>query len=75
MATQICPNCKSDSFTWSIDDESIYTKWGCYSCNYIAFEDESLERICSNCNEKTEIRLQDETKTYWWCSNCNRVSI
>ncbi len=26
MATQICPNCKQDSFTWSIDeDESTLT--------------------------------------------------
>jgi hypothetical protein len=30
MATQICPNCKANSFTWSIDEEeSAFTKCGC----------------------------------------------
>ena len=69
MATQICPNCKKDSFTWSIDEEeSPLTYWGCYECNYGAYEDESKERICSNCEKKTESRLKDEEKEYWWCS-------
>ena len=75
MATQICPNCKLDSFTWSIDkEESPLTKWGCYECGYIAFEDESLERECSNCYKKTESKLKDNLKMYWWCSNCNRIT-
>lgn len=76
MATQICPNCKNDSFTWSVDfDESQLTKWGCSECYYRAWEDESTERMCSNCNKKTESLLKDETKTYWWCSHCNKVTI
>ena len=75
MATQICPHCKEDSFTWSIDEEeSPLTKWGCYSCGYIAFEDESLERLCSACHKKTESKLEDNLKKYWWCSNCNRIT-
>lgn len=75
MATQICPNCKLDSFTWSIDEEeSTLTKWSCYVCGYIAFEDESLERKCSNCSSKTEIKLEDNLKTYWWCGSCNRIT-
>jgi hypothetical protein len=76
MATQICPNCKEDSFTWSVDLEgSNLTRWGCYKCYYIAWEDESYERECSTCKRKTEIRLEDETKIYWWCSNCNKISV
>ena len=75
MATQICPNCKTDSFTWSIDEEeSPLTKWGCYNCQYIAFEEESLERECSYCNKKSERRLEDKENKYWWCYNCNRVT-
>ncbi len=75
MATQICPNCKKGSFTWNIDeDQSTPTRWGCYECHYSALEDESLERECSNCNKKTEIRLEDDLKKYWWCSNCNRIT-
>ncbi len=65
MATQICPNCKKDSFTWSIDeDESLLTFWGC-DCGYNALEDESKERICRNCNNKTESRMKDSQKEYW----------
>ena len=75
MATQLCPHCKQDSFTWSIDEgESPLTKWGCYICGYIAFEDEASERECSNCHKKTESKLQDDSKEYWWCSNCNRIT-
>jgi hypothetical protein len=75
MATQTCPKCKQDSFTWSIDEEeSGLTKWGCFNCSYIAFEDESLERACSNCHKKTESRLEDDSKKYWWCTSCNKVT-
>ncbi len=75
MATQLCPKCQNNSFTWFVDDEkSNLTVWGCYQCNYEAYEDESLERICSNCNKKTESRLKDKDKEYWWCSSCNSVS-
>jgi len=74
MATQICSNCKKKSFTWSINGEkSFLTLWGCVKCNYRAFEDESLERNCSKCEKKSESRLKDETKEYWWCSNFNSV--
>jgi len=65
MATQICPSCQLDSFTWSIDEEeSPLTKWGCYECGYIAFEDDSLERECSNCQKKIERKLEDTSKKY-----------
>ena len=76
LATQICPNCKTDAFTWSIDEEdSALIKWACYHCHYVAFERESLERECSNCNKKSELRLQHKHNKYWWCSNCNRVTL
>lgn len=75
MATQICPNCKSDSFTWTLDEAvSLLTRWGCYECGYYAYEDETLERECSNCKRKTDSRLGDEHKTYWWCSSCYEVT-
>ncbi len=75
MATQICPNCKEDSFTWSYDEETIpHTTWGC-SCGYIAYEDESLERECTTCKKKTESQLEDDDKIYWWCSSCNKVTL
>ena len=75
MATQICPNCKADSFIWSIDEEEFpLTKGGCNNCGYIAFEDEGLERECSNCRKKPELRLEDTMKKYWWCSNGNRIT-
>ena len=76
MATQICPNCKADTFTWSIDEEeSTLTKWGCYECGYIAWEDETLERVCSNCRSKSEMHLKDDTKELWWCCRCNKVTV
>lgn len=75
MATQICPNCKADAFTWSIDEESGLTMWGCHECGYIAWEDETLERVCSNCGGKSEMNLKDGTKEFWWCCSCNRVTV
>jgi len=76
MATQICPNCKKDSFTWSIDEEiSELTIWGCYECEYQAFENESKERNCTKCSKKTESRLKDNEKEFWWCSTCNTIEI
>ena len=73
MATQICPHCKADSFTWSRDDDSSLTYWGC-SCGYSALEDEAEERECAVCYIKSESKMKDETKEYWWCSSCNRVT-
>ena len=76
MATEICPNCKEDAFTWSIDEEeSALTKWGCYKCSYIAWEDEALERVCSNCGNKTEMYLKDDTKKFWYCCSCNKMTV
>lgn len=75
MSTQICPKCKSDSFTWSYDeDRTPTTYWGCGTCGYGALEDESFERTCNTCGTKTEIRLKDDAETYWWCSQCNKVT-
>ncbi len=74
MATQICPRCKADSFTWIIDEEVTLTKWSCFKCGYIAYEDESLEKQCSVCMKKINMRLEDTSKKYWWCSNCNKIT-
>jgi len=75
MATQLCPKCKEDAFTWSMDDEiTDLTIWGCYSCKYQAFENEKDGRICQNCGMKTETKLKDNEKKYWWCSTCNSTS-
>ncbi|HEY0055767.1 MAG TPA: hypothetical protein VGB63_10455 [Pedobacter sp.] len=75
MATQLCPNCKEDSFTWSLNEDlPNLTAWGCYSCCYQAFEDEAKERVCTACKRKTESFMKDEEKEYWWCSSCNKVT-
>ena len=72
MTKQICPNCKKSSFNWSIDEEiSEFTIWFCYKCEYKAFENESDERNCSKCKKKTESKLKDDKKEYWWCSSCS----
>lgn len=73
MATQICPNCREDDFTWCIDEGEPLTRWSCGNCGYVAYEDETLERECSTCGVKTESRLQDDVKTYWWCCRCNSI--
>ena len=76
MAEQICPKCKHESFNWSYDDESTpHTYWGCWNCKYSAVEDESLERVCKDCNLKTELRLEDDEQVYWWCSQCGKTTI
>ncbi|WP_299248816.1 hypothetical protein [uncultured Aquimarina sp.] len=76
MTTQICLKCQEDSFSWSIDDEDkLLTQWGCNKCYYQAFENESDQRICSNCKKETESKLKDDTKNYWWCSNCGTKKI
>jgi len=75
MSLQICPRCKSQSFLWTCDDEHRpQTQWYCSICDYLAFEDESLERVCSLCNNKTESKLQEEDGAeYWWYFKCNAI--
>jgi hypothetical protein len=71
MATQLCPKCNKDSFTWRVDDEiSEITIWNCSNCSYEAFEDEYKEDSCNNC-EDAKIQLKDKNKLYWWCFTCN----
>ncbi|WP_089733506.1 hypothetical protein [Chryseobacterium jejuense] len=73
MATQICPECKENSFTWYIDDEPEVTHWECYSCGYHALENEADECTCNNCGNKSKSKLKDPSKEYWWCSRCNTI--
>lgn len=75
MATQICPKCKEDAFTWNMDDKDPkLTIWGCYKCFYEAEENESDERICETCHKKTKTKLKDRKIQYWWCSCCNEIT-
>jgi hypothetical protein len=75
MALQICPNCKEQAFTWTYDEENTPpTSWAC-NCGYSARENESFIRECNACGTKTQSRLQDDSKTYWWCSSCNAVKL
>ena len=76
MATLICPNCEENSFNWITDEEiSELTIWGCNNCSYEAFENESDVRNCSKCGKKTESRLKDTEKEYWWYSSCSATEI
>lgn len=76
MATQVCPNCNEDCFTWYImQDDDKFTTWLCHSCSFKAYEDESIERMCLNCKTKTEIQLIVEDKKYWWCNKCNKFEV
>ncbi|MFT3796536.1 hypothetical protein [Flavobacterium sp.] len=77
MATQICPNCKADSFTWTTDEDennNLETTWGC-SCGYSAKEDESQQGNCDDCKKFSKMKLEDENKIYWWCCSCNKIEI
>ncbi|MEJ5103725.1 hypothetical protein [Chryseobacterium sp. MYb328] len=73
MATQICPECKENSFTWYIDEEPEGTHWTCFSCSYHALENENDECICDGCGNKAKTKLKDSSKEYWWCSSCNTI--
>lgn len=76
MSLLICPRCSAESFLWTYDEEETPpTSWHCGDCGYSAREDEALERECSGCNKKTESQLEDDVKTYWWCSSCNKVTL
>ncbi|WP_291913215.1 hypothetical protein [Chitinophaga sp. CB10] len=71
-----CPSCHRDSFTWSYDEERTPpTSWYCISCGYSAAENESLERHCPACLEKSLIRLEDDTSTYWYCHRCSGINL
>lgn len=74
MALQHCPNCNTESFSWSIDEDNSLTRWACV-CGYEAYEDESFERECSRCQNQTESKLKDDEKEYWWCSSCHRTEV
>jgi uncharacterized paraquat-inducible protein A len=71
-----CPCCQEEEFTWIYDDEVIpTTTWACGNCRYIAYEDESYERVCVTCGIKNEMRLEDETKIYWYCHRCKKNTL
>ncbi len=75
MGLIICPNCREQAFTWSYDEENTPpTTWNCSNCSYIAWEDESFERICVSCGTKSEMRLKDEVKIYWYCHVCEKTT-
>jgi hypothetical protein len=75
MATQICPKCKKDDFTWYIDDEmSSITIWNCGTCDFQTYEDDRDEVFCKKCNEITKTFLKNEEEEFWWCSVCNTIS-
>lgn len=76
MSLHKCPSCKEYGFTWMVDEEiSPLTIWNCSECSYQAFEDESNESECPECNYAHRIRLKDEKFEYWWCSECERKTI
>ena len=59
-----------------MDEESTpLTIWGCRNCSYQAYEDESFERMCLVCDKKFESRLEDEDKKYWWCCQCDQITV
>ncbi|MBC9912560.1 hypothetical protein [Chitinophaga varians] len=75
MGQITCPNCQDQAFTWSYDEENTpATTWNCSSCGYIAREDESFERECAGCRTKSEIRLEDDIKIYWYCHHCEKAT-
>ena len=80
MATQICPHCKKDSFSWSIDDENTQlTYWGCHLCHFGAYENEkenkSFKHKCSVCGKVGQMKLEDDASVYFWCYHCNNSDI
>lgn len=75
MSLHKCPKCSKIAFTWFVDEEvSVLTIWGCWECNYRAFEDESKESKCPDCNSPGRIELKDEYSEYWWCIRCERIT-
>ncbi|MCJ8154579.1 hypothetical protein MKJ01_12470 [Chryseobacterium sp. SSA4.19] len=71
MATQTCPKCREDTFTWhQMDEDSDLLSWGCYQCGYSAEENEKDESVCSQCGKKAKSRLRDDKVVYWWCFSC-----
>jgi len=72
MAQHNCPNCGQYGFTWHTDEPYTKTIWGCHHCGYAAYEDESFERKCPCKENRTVCRLEDEEKTYWWCT-CDKT--
>lgn len=75
MASQTCPKCKKDSFSWYIDEEmSTITIWNCSNCDLQIYEDDRDEIKCENCKEITKTFLQNEEEEFWWCCVCNTIS-
>lgn len=76
MSVHKCPNCKDYGFVWKVDEDiSALTIWDCCECGYRAFEDESFESECPDCNYLYRMLLKDEKSEYWWCLKCARKTI
>jgi hypothetical protein len=88
MATQICPVCKKDVFTWSMQDHEPSepeTMWGCNICGFYAYENErynsdgtyryeSMTCGCTSCGSTQDIKLHKDGKEYLWCSSCHLLT-
>lgn len=88
MATQICPVCKQDVFTWSMQDtepDEPKTVWGWAICGFYAYENEHYnsdstyryEPIaygCTSCGSNQDIKLLKDSKEYLWCSCCHLLT-
>ena len=75
MSYQICPKCEHESFLWTAHGEPyVITTWYCSNCNYIVYEDERLETVCSVCGNKTKSLLKDYEQEYWYCFTCNAIT-
>jgi hypothetical protein len=83
MATQLCPNCQEDDFTWSMTEDETgqeVTEWRC-GCGFHAIEyerylageyqQEPITTNCLNCTTMSGIVLHREGERYLWCYHCN----
>lgn len=76
MSLHKCPNCLEERFSWQNDHEvSLLTIWDCWDCGYRAFEDESLESPCPDCQYKYRMQMKDEVSNYWWCTKCETKTL
>lgn len=87
MATQICPVCKQDCFTWYMTEDEAgrdVTGWGC-GCGFYAYENERynpdgtyrfelIARGCTSCGTTQDLKLHQDGREYLWCSRCHLLT-
>jgi len=68
----VCPKCRKEAFSSSVDDLCDDVHWRCEACSYAAEEDKSMSAPCGRCGETSSV-FGDTESTFRHCFHCRQT--